>query len=119
MTLFEATLQFSFASLNHNSTVLTSDQASLTRDEGTILNGSGMAPSKHAINRHVLVEEGKNLGSTRSGTPIAHEITDNGKQADHLHTGLLHAGVGGVADELGSGTGTFDVGKDRVTFGAE
>ena len=117
--LFRNHTQFCFGSLDHNGTVLASDQASLSRDGTAILNGSSMAPGKHTIDRHVPVKEGKNLGSTRSRTPIAHKVANNGKQADHLHTGFLHAGVRGVADEFSSGSGTFDVGEDGVTFGAK
>lgn len=105
--------------LDDNGTVLPGDQASLTRNDSAVLNSRSVAPGKHAVNRQVLVEVGQDLASTGSRAPIAHKIANNGEQADKLDTSSLHAGVGGVADELSSGAGAFDVGKDRVAFSAE
>lgn len=105
--------------LDHNSVILANDQARLTRNDGTILDSRSMASSKHTINRHILVEERKYLSSTRSRTPVAHKIADDREQTDKLDASALHTGVCGVADQLRGGTGSFDVGEDRVAFGAE
>ncbi len=78
-----------------------------------------MTPGKHTVDGQVLVKERKDLSSTRSCTPVTHEIAYNCEEADKLDASLLHAGVGGVADELRGGTGTFDVGKDGITLGAQ
>jgi hypothetical protein len=105
--------------LDDNGTILAGDQASLTRNNSTVFDSARMTPSKHTINRQVLIEVRQDLSGTRSRTPIAHKITDNREKANKLNTSTLHARVGGVTDELGGGAGAFDVGKDRVAFGAE
>jgi hypothetical protein len=78
-----------------------------------------VVPGKHTVDREVLVKEGHDLLGTRSSTPITHKIADNREERDELDTCLLHAGVGRVADEFRVGSRGFDVGKDRVAFGAE
>lgn len=78
-----------------------------------------MMPSQLSINRHVLVQVRKDLLSTRSVAPIAHQITHNREQAVKLDTGAGHLVVGRVADELGGGARGFDIGEDGVAGGAE
>jgi hypothetical protein len=78
-----------------------------------------MAPSKHAIHGKVAVQVRQNLLSTRSRTPIAHQVADNREQADQLDARLLHAGVGRVADQLRGRAGALDVGEDGVALGAQ
>lgn len=78
-----------------------------------------MVPGQHTVDREVLVQERQNLLGTRSSTPITHEIADNSKHGHKLHTRLLHARVGSVANKLRVGARGLDVGKDGVSLGAQ
>lgn len=71
-----------------------------------------MATSEHAVDGHVLVEDGEELGSTGGVAPIAHELADNGEVGDNLDTGGAHAVVGLVTDQLGGGARSLVVGPD-------
>lgn len=95
------------------------DQFRLSRDDRPVLNRRGMAPSNVSIDGQVPVQVGQDLLGTRDVPPVTHKITDNCEHADELHAGLLHAGVGCVADELRVGTGSLDVGEDRVALCAQ
>lgn len=105
--------------LDDDRAVLASDQASFARDDSAILDRGGMASSEHAVDRQVLVKVRQDLSSTRSRTPIAHQVANYREETDKLDTSALHAGVGGVSDELSGRTGAFDIGKDGVAFGTE
>ena len=78
-----------------------------------------MATSNVTVDREVPVKVGQNLLGTRDVPPVTHQVTDDGEHADELDACLLHAGVGRVADELGVGAASLDVGEDGVTLGAE
>lgn len=95
------------------------DQSVLVRLQCAVVHGSSVAASNVAVGRHVAVEPGQDLSGTGAGTPVAHQIADDGEQRHELHAGLLHAGVGSVADKSGGGAGSLDVGEDRITFLAE
>lgn len=71
-----------------------------------------MAASKVSVHGHVAVKVRKDLSGAGGSAPVAHEVADDAEEGDELHAGLLHARVGGVADEGGAGAGGFDVGED-------
>ena len=78
-----------------------------------------MAPSKHTIHGQIAVKVRQNFLSTRSSSPIAHQVADNREQADELDARLLHARVGRVADQLRGRARALDVGEDGVALGAQ
>lgn len=84
----------------------------LTRLDSAVGNSGSMTTSHVASSRVVLSEPGVDLSSTRLVSPIAHELADDGEQTDNLNTGVAHAVVGHVTDELGGGARGFHVGPD-------
>ena len=73
-----------------------------------------MRRSKSAINRVVLSQERQDFDNTRSVAPVPHEIAHDAEQADKLDACVSHAVVGNIADELGGGAGSLDIGPHAV-----
>ncbi|KAI6773986.1 hypothetical protein HG531_000835 [Fusarium graminearum] len=62
----------------------------------------------------VLSEPRVDLLGTGGVAPIPHQLANDGEQADNLDTSVAHAVVGNIADERSGGTGSLNVGPDRV-----
>lgn len=78
-----------------------------------------MASSDHAVSRVVLIEERKDLQSTRGVPPVAHQLTNNSEVREDLHAGISHAVIGLVADLRRRGGRRFLVGEHAVAGLAE
>jgi hypothetical protein len=73
-----------------------------------------MVTGKVTVGRHILVQIRQKLLSTRSVTPVAHQIADDSKERVHLDTSSRHLGVSRVANKLGSRAGSLYVGEDGI-----
>lgn len=78
-----------------------------------------MSTSKSAPDRVVSVKPRDHLLGTRDGAPVAHEVADDGEQADNLDTSAGHAVVGDVTDKSRVGTRGLGVGPDGVALSAK
>jgi hypothetical protein len=78
-----------------------------------------MTSSKETINRHILVDISEDLRSTGRVPPVAHQVGYDGKERNELDTGLVHARIGSIANKLACGTGSLDIGEDRVALGSQ
>lgn len=75
-----------------------------------------MGPSNVSPDREVFVEPGNHLFGAGSVSPVSHQVTSNGEEADRVDTGLGHSIVGDVADKRGGGARSLDVGPDGVAL---
>lgn len=75
-----------------------------------------MTASQVSVGGHVPVEPGQELQGARGVPPVAHQVADDGEEADDVDSGLLHLRVCQVADQDRRGARGFVVGPDAVAF---
>lgn len=92
------------------------DEGVLTGQDGAVGDSGGVGAGKEAPDGVVDVQPGDELLGTGGVAPVAHEVADNGEQADNLDTGVGHAVVGDVADESRVGARGLGVGPDGVAL---
>jgi hypothetical protein len=67
-----------------------------------------------AVSRVVLVEVRDDGSGARGVAPVTHQLAHDVEERHDIDTGVAHAVVGRVTDQLGAGARSLDVGPNAV-----